>query len=99
MKLSRLSIILSSCLIVLLSYILLPPTPVHAWLDEPFSVEYDAARKSGEVNSGAYGDRMLKGSMASIACQILPIGPSSEGAQDGMCSNDPALIQSMYQNR
>ena len=96
MKFSRLPIILSYCLIVLLSFVLLPPAPAYAWIDDPFGVEYDAARKQGQVNHGAYVDKTQKAAMASVACQILPIGPSSEGAQDGLCSNDPALVQEMY---
>src|SRR3989344_5877453 len=89
MNLSRLSIILSYCLIVFLSYILLPLPAAHAqWRDASFGKEYDAADTQGEVNSGAYVDRVQKGAMASVSCQILPVM--------GLCTEDPSRLETMY---
>lgn len=98
MKLShilRSVVTLSLCSLVAL--FALAPQAHAQWRDASFGAEYDDADTRGAVNSGAYVDRVQKGAMASIACQILPIGPSSEGAQDGLCTNDTTRLGAMYQ--
>ena len=89
-------------LICLFAYLLIGglfrPTPAYAqaWRDSSFGNEYDAADDQGEVNAGAYVDRATKGNMASITCMIMPLGPSQQGADDGLCTNDISKLLGLY---
>lgn len=73
-----------------------PALAQEGWRFASFGEEYDAA-DAGEVNQGAYTDRSMQGSMASLACLIMPIGPSQKDAADGLCTNDPNKLGVLYQ--
>lgn len=88
---------------LLLFVVLAFPHTTHAaaaapWRNASFGTEYDSSDVGG-VNHGAFWDRSIKASFASPTCQLWGVfGPSKQGAQDGICTNDPSKLQSLYHN-
>lgn len=60
----------------------------QGWRDESFGKEFDAADE-GDINNAGYIDRVTKGNMASISCQIIPV--------IDLCTTNPDKLQSLYE--